>query len=176
MIIMAHAGTGKTTLAKMYPDKVLDFMASPYKYHSQPSDKCIDIEKVKASTMRVRNEKYPANYIEALKENMNSGKVLLISSCVMIRKLLQNEKIPYILCYPQRDAKDLYCKRYIDRGNTNDFLSLIVGNWDYFIDIHESDNWGKHIVMKPHEFLSDVLEESKLIDINEAITISKIYF
>ena len=32
MIIATHAGTGKTTLARMYPDRVIDLVCMPYKY------------------------------------------------------------------------------------------------------------------------------------------------
>jgi len=32
MIIAAFAGTGKTTMAKLYPQTAIDFVCMPYKY------------------------------------------------------------------------------------------------------------------------------------------------
>jgi len=159
MIIAAHAGTGKTTLAKMYPDRVADLVAMPYKYYLSQDFDSIEEETIKANPDIPMHDDWPYNYIEAIKENMSSGKILLIPPDSMVRWMLMNENIPYTLCYPQRDAKEIYRQRYLKRGNTEDFLRVFIDRWDVFLDLMEGDTYAQHIVMLPHQFLSDVIEE-----------------
>jgi len=157
MIIAAYAGTGKTTLAKLHPDKFLDFPVMPYKYHLDTFADSEDAEKAKANPYLVMQEYWPENYVEAIKEIMYAGKIILIPSASNVLRHLDKENIPYILCYPQRSAKEIYRKRYIDRGNTEDFLNIFIDGWDYFLGILENNLHGTHIVMKPNQFLSDVV-------------------
>jgi len=156
MIIAAHAGTGKTTFAQLHPDKVTDFVCMPYKYHL-PETGEFD-ESSKASLEYEMQEAWPYNYIEAIKNEMKVGKTLLIPSVWMVLVYLEMERIPFILCYPRRDAKEVYRQRYIDRGNTDEFLSVFIDGWDAFMDKLEANTYGTHIVMEPHQYLSDVIK------------------
>ena len=164
MIIAAFAGTGKTALARLYPQQVVDFVAMPYKYYLTENSEEInqfEIEACKANFDNVMREDWPENYIMAIKDSMRRNcKILLIPSAWNVLAQLKIESIPYYLCYPQRDAKEIYKKRYLNRGNTEDFLSIFIGGWDRFMDTLESDTYGRHIVMQPHKFLSDVIDES----------------
>jgi len=119
VIIATHAGTGKTTLAKMYPDNFIDFVSIPYKYYLP--------------------EPCPPD-----------------SSVLMFLEL---DQVPYFLCYPHRNVKPVYQKRYIERGNSNNFLDIFIGRWDAFMYALESNNCAaKHIVLDPQQYLSDVVE------------------
>ena len=40
VIIAAYAGTGKTTIANLYPEKYVDFVLMPYKYELTESEDC----------------------------------------------------------------------------------------------------------------------------------------
>jgi len=161
MIIAAHAGTGKSTLAAMYPDRVIDFVAMPYKYYLDELEERApgseEVEIRKADPSLIKRIEWPDNYVEAIKETLASGKTLLIPPAWDVLILLRVENIPYTLCYPQRDAKEVYRKRYLDRGNSEDFLEIFIGGWEYFLDSLEKDTYGQHIVMEPHQFLSDVI-------------------
>jgi hypothetical protein len=153
-IIAAYAGTGKTTLAALYPDKVVDFVCMPYKYHLSPDGD--SGEAGKGNPDNEMREEWPHNYIEAIKLMLCEDKILLIPTDLRVLSLLIEENIPYILCYPHRNAKDMYRQRFIDRGNTEDFLYIFVEHWDYFInklDIIEAE---KRIILESHQFLSDV--------------------
>lgn len=99
--------------------------------------------------------------MDAIKEALKSGKTLLIPLAWNVLLHLEMEKIPYLLCYPRRDAKEIYRKRYIERGNSDEFLSIFIDSWDGFIDALEEDSYGQHIVLEPHQFLSDVLMKSE---------------
>jgi hypothetical protein len=62
------------------------------------------------------------------------------------------------LAYPQRDAKGVYHKRFIDRGNSEVFINIFIGNWDCFFDMLEKDPCDMHIVLQPQQFLSDAID------------------
>ena len=156
MIIAAYAGTGKTTLAEMYPDTVFDFVCMPYKYYLSPDrDRG---EAGKGNPYNVMREDWPYNYVEAIKSALDAEKTLLIPSDVNVLATLRQEGIPYTLCYPQRDAKEVYRQRFIDRGNTEDFLSIFIDGWDQFIDKLETTETERRIVLQPHQFLRDVFD------------------
>ena len=161
MIIAAFAGTGKTTLASLYPQTIIDFICMPYKYALDQD--CKSNEASKANPDHILNYDWPFNYVEAIKHNLSNGKILLIPSDKIVLLLLQNKGLQYTLCYPERNAKKIYQKRFLDRGNANDFIDIFIGRWDMFIDSLEQDSYGNHIVLKPNEFLSDVINENGVI-------------
>jgi len=161
MIIAAFAGTGKTTLAALYPQAVIDFVCMPYKY--ELDENCENIEASKANPEYVLRYNWPFNYVEAIKKTLSDGKILLIPSEGIVLSILRNEGLQYTLCYPQKNAKKIYHKRFLDRGNTKDFIDIFIGRWDYFIDSLKHDPYGKHIVLKPNQFLSDVINGNGII-------------
>jgi hypothetical protein len=156
MIIAAYAGTGKTTLAKMRPDTITDFVCMPYKYEHDDEEK--DYEASKANLDYIMRDDWPLNYVSAIKRNMSNDKMLLIPSDYLVLMFLRSEKIPYTLCYPHKDAKEAYLKRFMDRGNTQEFIDIFIGRWNDFIEGLEKDSYGRHIVLKPHQYLSDVID------------------
>jgi hypothetical protein len=156
MIIATYAGTGKTTLAKLCPDTVTDLVSMPYKYELDDQD--IDSEACKANPDNIMRAEWPYNYVSAIKKALGNGKIILIPSSWPVLYNLQIEKIPYVLCYPQKDAKDAYLKRFLDRGNTETFIDIFIGGWDRFMENLEKDSHGLHIVLKPHQYLSDVID------------------
>jgi hypothetical protein len=157
-IIAAFAGVGKTTLAKKSPQAMVDFTCMPFKYHL-PNQLDSECEAYKANPDYEMRDEWPDNYIEAIKEALCSDKTIIIPSDTMVLFRLSLENIPYFLCYPQREAKEVYRQRFIDRGNTENFIDIFIGRWDLFMDSLESDTYGRHIVMKPHQFLSDVVDK-----------------
>jgi len=158
MIIAAYAGCGKSTFAQMN-DMSLDFHCLPYKYYlDEDNDRS---EAGKANPDNEMRPEWPENYVHAIKDVMDKYEYILIPSDFRVLALLQAEKIPYTLIYPCRDSKEEYHARYIKRGNTENFLSIFYEHWDWFMDNLESDKFGKHIVLQPHKFLSDVVGIAK---------------
>lgn len=156
MIIAAYAGVGKTTFAELHPDKVIDFVCMPYKYYLQPGSDAG--EAGKANPDSIMRPDWPFNYVEAIKSALANEKIILIPSNTYVLNLLRADDIPYTLVYPQRNAKEIYEKHYIDRGNTKSFLDIFIGSWDCFLGELERDTYGEHIVLQPHQFLSHVIE------------------
>ena len=161
MIIAAYAGTGKTHFASLYPELTIDLVCMPYKYIIT-QDTLYD-ESSKANPENILNYDWPSNYISVIKENLKSDKLLLIPSDLYILELLKLEKLPYCLCYPQRNAREIYHERYRNRGNTAEFIDIFIGKWDKFMDDFGNDSYGQHIVLQPNQFLSDVIDMSQLV-------------
>ena len=160
MLIAAFAGTGKTTLAKLYPQRFVDFVAMPYKYHLTESGKehsQSEAEASKANFDNIMQVDWPHNYIAAIKDSRSMEKILVIPTDSQVLELLRKENIEYSLYYPQREAKESYRERYVSRGNTDDFLRVFIDGWDRFIDALEADPCDRHVVMQSHEYLSDVI-------------------
>ena len=159
MIVAAHAGTGKTHLASMYPDKVIDFICMRYKYflESEP----VDGEASKANPDNEMRSEWPENYVQELIKLRNSDKIILIPPDVCVLALLDAESIPYLLIYPQRSAKEEYRRRYVERGNTAYFIQVFIDGWDLLLERMEKHPHGQHIVLESHQFLSDVIKIRK---------------
>ena len=163
-IIAAHAGTGKTTFAAQNPEKFIDFVLMPYKYHLPDRINEDESESCKADFDLEMRDDYPFNYVEAIKNLLNTtDKMIIIPSTSEVLRLLQNEDISYLLCYPENteEAKSEYQRRYIERGNNEDFLGIFVDGWNNFMCGFENDDFGVHIVLKSNEFLSDVINTNK---------------
>ena len=157
MIIAAYAGCGKSTFASMN-GSALDFFCVPYKYYLDG-----DADRGEAGKANPDNDMrpdWPENYISAIKSVMDKYEYVLIPSDFRVLALLKDERIDYTLVYPCRDAREEYLKRYVKRGNSDYFLSVFYERWDRFMDGLEADSFGKHIVLQPHQFLSDVIEIS----------------
>ena len=92
-----------------------------------------------------------------------SGKTLFVPPDFRLRDWLREKDIPYLLCYPENslEAKKAYHKRFLNRGNSEDFIDIFIGKWDSFIDKLENDWYGEHIIMKPDQFLSDVIKTDR---------------
>ena len=160
-IVAAYAGAGKSTLASLHPDTFIDFVSMPFKYHLPPNSDNSDIEANKANYDLAMNFDWPQNYVAAIIEAMkrNTGKVLLIPPDSWVLELLREASIPYILCYPCREAKEEYHRRFIERGNNEDFIEVFIGCWDIILDRLEWDEYATSIVMKSEKYLSDLIHE-----------------
>ena len=158
MIIAAYAGCGKSTFAKLR-DSALDFHCLPYKYFLDDAHDCR--EAGKANLENDMRPEWPYNYVSAIKNVMDDYEYILIPSDFRVLALLEKEQIGYTLVYPRRDAKEEYKKRYIERGNTENFLYIFYEHWDWFTDNLESDNFGTQIILQPHQFINDVIDKNK---------------
>ena len=159
-VIAAFAGVGKSAFAERNPEKFTDFALMPYKYYLDP-DREFD-ESGKANPENVMREDWPRNYAEAIQRALaESDKTLIIPSDSSVLRLLREKDIPYLLVYPAREAKEVYRKRFIARGNTEDFLSVFIDGWDRFMDSLENDQYGDHRVLRPEQYLSDAISADR---------------
>lgn len=157
MIIAAYAGTGKTYFSKNVYDSV-DFVCMPYKYYLPDGFVAgEEDESIKADLDLIMREEWPDNYCKAVINVYNEHKYVIIPPVQIVLAALREEEIPYVLCYPERLAKDEYESRYRERENCESFLSVFVDHWDLFLDAMESDPGENHVVLKEGEYILDYL-------------------
>lgn len=158
MIIAAYAGCGKTTFTEICGEAI-DLHCLPYKYYLDDNNN--RGEAGKADPYNEMRPEWPFNYVEAIENVMNKNKYkfILIPSDFRVLSLLNKKQIPYTLVYPHRDCREEYRQRYIARGNTENFLEIFIGNWDWFIDNLKAYSHCKHIVLESNQFLADVIDK-----------------
>ena len=177
VIVAASAGTGKTSLARQCPDKILDLECVPYKYDMEPGT--VYGEADKANFWDIA-EDWPRNYITKIKEVQHSRDFILIPPDVMVLELLRSHGIPYILAYPDRKCKEEYRARFIERGNQEEFLHIFVDGWDRFMDTYEDTYSVGRVVLGAGEFLSldrlravEASYPQPLLDLNSIYSVSR---
>lgn len=54
--------------------------------------------------------------------------------------------------------KEEYRKRFLERGNTQNFLDVFIDRWDLFMDYLESNPCEHKVILNQREQLSDYFE------------------
>ena len=117
MIICEYAGIGKSYLAHNFPN-IIDLESTPF-------------------------EKDWNRYAKCAIHYHKKGYLVLLSCHKEIRKIICDpfEGVPFgerITIVPNIDDKLEYIKRYLDRGNTTDFIKVQMDNWEKWLN--EKDN------------------------------------
>jgi hypothetical protein len=100
---------------------------------------------------------FPQNYIEHIKSNIGIADLILVSSHKEVRDALVENGIDFTLVYPNRQIKDEYIKRYIDRGNNENFVNLLQNNWDNWMNELDEQTGCEKIELNSGQYLSDVV-------------------
>ena len=100
---------------------------------------------------------FPKNYINHIKENLGKADIIMVSSHKEVRDALVENKIPFILIYPDISIKDEYISRYIDRGSPETFVNLLTKNWELWVGELDNQIGCDKIKLKKFQYLSDVL-------------------
>ena len=103
-----------------------------------------------------RNTDFPKNYIEHINENIGKVDYIFVSSHKVVRDALENNGIRYVSVFPRLKYKDLYIERYINRGNTEDFIKIVESQWD---------NWIKEMMEITTNCTRITVEEEYLYDV-----------
>lgn len=160
MIIAAWVGTGKSFLKKY--KNILDLETTPFRYIY---DKIDDYEKFKSSPIKkqkIKNNDFPNNYVKFLLEVIDKYDAVLIPVQSDIIELLIKKNIEFISVFPSKKLKKIYKQRYINRGNTEDFIQHILDVWDDKYKLLKDNNI-KIIDIKENEYLEDILINMELI-------------
>lgn len=155
IVIAGFAGIGKTTLAKKYKN-VVDVESSPYKWDYQNVD-VSNLELLKGKAGRKRNVEFPNNYIRAVKKAKETYDIVLV--WIHPEEILpeyDKNNIDYILAFPSKEALSEYRERFLDRGNNEEYIEKVLGNYDlryeqFISSIHDK------IELKKGETLEDAL-------------------
>ena len=168
IVISGFAGIGKTTLQKNYPN-VIDLESSDFKWIYQNEDiELMNEEKRKGITERVRNPLWPYNYVKVIMQKLNEYDIVLISQDNEVRDCLKENNCKYYACFPQKECKEEFIQRYINRGNNEKFINLISNNFEDWIDALMNEE--NKIIMEPGEFLENTLIRYQIIKKNPVLT------
>ena len=120
---------------------------------------------IKDDEIRVRNPEFPDNYIEYIKEQLEFDKYdyIFVSSHESVRKALNEEGIDFIIVFPKRKLKNEWINRCYLRENNGFPLSVLVDNWDKWIDqmYLEIRSGHRYKILKSNQYLSDALSNYK---------------
>ncbi len=132
MIICGYAGIGKSYLAHNYPN-IIDLESTPF-------------------------EKDWDRYFKCAKHYSDQGFLVLVSCHKEIRERVLS--LPFeerLTIFPCAGDKELFRRRYEERGNTKEFIDTQMKNWYHWVS-KENRLLGEHLeYMKSSETLYDTI-------------------
>ena len=135
-LISAFPGTGKT-------------------YFFNNTDKIV----LDSDSSKFDKKDFPQNYINHIKNNIDKADIILISSHKEVRDALVANNLYFTLVYPEKNLKDDYVLRYLNRGSPDVFIFLLKNNWDLWIDELKNQENCNHIVLKRNQYIFDIIKE-----------------
>lgn len=135
-IVLAFAATGKTYAARRCPDRVLDMVAMPYKYHLPEGELSREQAEASKGTFldeSTWNDEWPRNYLDAVEHEADSGRwayILCPSDPFALDALAADGRKVYVVV-PEPGLKEEYQQRFVDRGSVALINRLIDGGaWE----------------------------------------------
>lgn len=168
MIISAFQACGKTYAFNKMKNikglKVLDSDSSKFSWMEVIDEnyerKNRGKKDYKEQMIKVRNPEFPQNYIQHIKENMEDTNYLFVSSHKAVRDALKENKISYVLVYPERNRLDEWIGRCYLRGDNKRFIDTMIEHWDEWItECENEDGCTEKISLKSLQYLWDVIKE-----------------
>ncbi len=148
-IICAFAGTGKTTASQSNRWRVRDSDSDEFRF----------INPRLSRKPEGQNPSWPQNFIDHAVTEYAKGDfdAILISAYVELLPKIASH-IPLIYVYPSLAMKDEFEMRYRNRGNPEWLVNLLIDHYDEWITALMAMD-GHHVVLKPGQYLTDVLPE-----------------
>lgn len=154
LIVYAFPGTGKSSLARR--SKIFaDLESSNYRWlDSNIGLSKKEIEKRKGFGRP--NPNFLKDYKKAILKYYNKGKIVLISYDLVEELISEGYQVIKIL--PNPNDKEIYYRRYIERGNDIKWINKIMRIYDYYIQngYPKKDTY----ILKTGEFLKDIFENN----------------
>lgn len=133
MIICGFAGIGKSFLATN-GNRWVDLESTPFKKNwDLYSDVAIHMDK--------------------------NGYDVMLSCHKPLRDILIEKGVDFYVFCPRLEDKSEYIKRYVNRGNTQEFIDMFEENYDKFVSEIFDDKKLKVVPMDGDKFLSDYIME-----------------
>lgn len=89
-----------------------------------------------------------------------NGYDVMLSCHKPLRDILLEKGADFHVFCPNLEDKDKYIQRYINRGNTQEFIDMFKENYDKFVSEILNDKRLKVITMDGDKFLSDYIKEA----------------
>lgn len=110
-------------------------------------------------------EAFPDNYLNEIEVLLKKKKldVLFVSCHEEVRRGLENRGIKYVLVYPEEYLKAEYIRRYVNRGSSEMFVSLLDDNWTDWIEKLEHEEADElktiRVIMDEDDYVLDIVRE-----------------
>lgn len=152
-VVWGFPGCGKSTFAKENPQmNIIDADSALFQFCGVSDE---ELHGNHDGDVR-RNEDYPANYIEFVK-NVNAD-VVLINCHLSLLEQFENVTI----VYPDKALKEEYLQRYQERGDNESFIRYMEESFEQMVAFIESmDGFDKVKMTETDMFLKDVLRTGK---------------
>ncbi len=113
-------------------------------------------EAEKAAPYMLSNPQYPCNYVLDILKAEREYEYVLISTDISVIRMLNKMGRAVVLCCPAMDQKEDYRQRFLNGGNSRDFMDVFIFCWE---DILETF-WGQktqgiHVPLEKGQFLTD---------------------
>jgi hypothetical protein len=149
LVISGFPGVGKSGFAEYNKDKkVVDLDGLRVNEYNW----------IQTSSGRSRNPDFPMNYVRETKKLMGTAHAIFLSSHQELRDALVKENVPFKLVYPAKSMKNEMIERYKKRGSAPAFIKLMEDKFDEFVGQCEAQKSAEHVVLKPGQYLSDVIK------------------
>jgi hypothetical protein len=155
-IISAFPGTGKSYYYKNNLKTTLDSDSSQFQWLNITKNGSRDGGNL------IPNPKFPQNYINHIKNNIGKYEFIFVSSHNIVREALKNNCLYFYLLVPDIDDKDIYIKRYKDRGDHPKFIDKISKNWEQWINECLEECHCNIITMYKHNNMSYISNSIKI--------------
>lgn len=174
MIIAAFKGSGKSYFIQHTGDS----KEFPFEPEGDVSDSEKTSSKVDAdSGAETHKQTYLLrNYIQEIANHFHEYKYFVIPYQRKVLKGLQSRQIPYVLVYPERDAREEYLRRFRDRGEADpELIKAVSLQWNGWMDVLRRDIYGWCIELPKDKYLLDVKDEIDSIIQEKEIRIPYIF-
>ena len=112
--------------------------------------------------IKIRNKKFPKNYIQYIKRNKRCYDIIFISTHEEVRNALIKEKLAFTLVVPEKTLKSEYITRFMKRRNDQNFIDLININWNTWLNDIDRFALQKNvpiIKLQENQYLFDILKD-----------------
>lgn len=149
-------GMGKTSLNSS--QSVLDADCRLFQYHV-PDYYKDKLHRPKGWEGVTPQPDYPQNYLEYVK-NANA-EIVLLNCHISLLKNFDQEQV--LLAYPSPVLKDVYLKRYVERGDNPSFIQHMEESFEDMVSAVERAPFLKYQVKNPYLYLQDLLDGGVLM-------------
>ena len=98
-------------------------------------------------------------FLQDVKKQIGLVDIIFLGTDIDSLHLLRDEGLDIVLVYPQKNLRNEYLDRYIERDNPYDFIGTMMKYWDKKIDELSELNYCKHYVLESGQHISDVIDQ-----------------
>lgn len=157
ILVLAYPGSGKTYIADNY-ENVSDFEFQHYRY-DYGKYKDLPLEQLKGRTkIRTLKPEWPNNFFDALKEELNKRKLVMVPFATSILKVLPEleKHTRIILAIPTKECFEQIIEVYKIRNNNEEFITRRQNDFNKHYEIITQSKYEK-VYIEKNEYLYDAL-------------------